>query len=120
MATAYKIFRPDEWAAFQRDGRFDGSADDMRDGFIHLSYPDQMLGTLKKYFAGAEPVILASVTPSNPAALKDEVSRGGALFPHYYAPLELSDIGPAIELQPAGSTFNEADLMSALKACEAD
>ena len=33
----YKILSVADWEAAQRAGRFEGSADDRRDGFIHFS-----------------------------------------------------------------------------------
>ena len=44
-------------------GRFDGSADDARDGFIHLSARHQVAGTLAKYFAGQRDLVLLAVDP---------------------------------------------------------
>ena len=44
-------------------GRFEGSADDARDGFIHLSARHQVAGTLAKYFAGQRDLVLLAVDP---------------------------------------------------------
>jgi uncharacterized protein (DUF952 family) len=74
-------------------GRFDGSADDVRDGFIHLSRGDQVEGTLAKHFAGQEDlVLLAFDAEALGDGLRWEVSRGGDLFPHLYAPLDLAQV----------------------------
>ena len=45
-------------------GRFEGSADDARDGFIHLSAGHQVSGTLAKYFAGQRDLVLLAVDPN--------------------------------------------------------
>jgi len=75
------------WAA----GRFHGSADDARDGFIHLSAGDQLAGTLASHFAGQDGLVLLALDAGRLGpALKWELSRGGALFPHLYAPLDLA------------------------------
>jgi uncharacterized protein (DUF952 family) len=75
------------WAA----GRFHGSADDARDGFIHLSAGHQLAGTLAAHFAGQEGLVLVALDAGRLGpALKWEASRGGALFPHLYAPLDLA------------------------------
>lgn len=87
-----KIFRAAEWAAFRADGRFDGSADDRRDGFIHLSWPAQVAGTIERHFAGEAGLVLARVAVSADPALKLELSRGGATFPHLYRALEWADV----------------------------
>ena len=75
------------WAA----GRFHGSADDARDGFIHLSAGHQLSGTLAAHFAGQEGLVLVALDADRLGqALRWEASRGGALFPHLYAPLDLA------------------------------
>ena len=85
----YKIMDGECWQAAIARGHFDGSADDVRDGFIHLSTAEQTPGTLAKHFAGRGGLIIAAVDSATAgAALKWEVSRGGALFPHLYEPLQ--------------------------------
>ena len=90
--TLLKIFRASEWQAFEADKRFDGSADDLRDGFIHLSTPEQVQGTLDRHFANETGLIIAEVGLANDPALRLEPSRGGALFPHLYRSLLSTDI----------------------------
>ena len=92
-ATAYKILTAEQWALFQADGVFLGAPVDLADGYIHLSTSDQVQGTLNKHFGGASGLVIAEV---DLAALGDtvkwEVSRGGALFPHIYAPLPIAAV----------------------------
>jgi uncharacterized protein (DUF952 family) len=92
-ATAFKIFTADQWAQFVNDGVFKGAPVDLADGYIHLSTADQLQGTLDKHFAGQVGLVIAEV---NLAALGDaikwEVSRGGALFPHVYGVLTMEAI----------------------------
>ena len=74
-------------------GRFEGSADDARDGFIHLSAGHQVAGTLAKYFAGQRDLVLLAVDPNRLGKrLRWEESRGGELFPHLYGPLDLDHV----------------------------
>jgi uncharacterized protein (DUF952 family) len=84
----YKIISQSEWRAAEAAGVFGGAAVDLADGFIHFSAADQVEETAAKYFAGQTDLLLVAV---NAAALGDalrwEASRGGALFPHLYAPL---------------------------------
>jgi uncharacterized protein (DUF952 family) len=73
--------------------RFEGSADDARDGFIHLSAASQIAGTLATHFAGQNDLVLIAVDAEQLGdRLKWETSRGGALFPHLYGPLELCHV----------------------------
>jgi uncharacterized protein (DUF952 family) len=86
-------------------GRFEGSADDARDGFIHLSAGHQIAGTLAEYFAEQQDLVLLAVDPDRLGSLRWEKSRGGELFPHLYGPLDLDHVisVEALVLQEDGS-----------------
>lgn len=89
----YKIFRADEWAAFEAAGQSDGAPIDVADGYIHFSTAEQAGETAAKHFAGEEGlVLLACDAEALGADLKWEPSRGGALFPHLYRPLDATDV----------------------------
>jgi len=88
----YKIFRASEWTSLLASGRFDGSPDDLRDGFVHLSTGDQLSGTLARHFAGEQALIAAELRLDGDPALRWELSRGGARFPHLYRPIRMEDI----------------------------
>ncbi|WP_439546363.1 DUF952 domain-containing protein [Sandarakinorhabdus sp.] len=93
MTPIIKLLRAAEWAQFQADGAFAGSADDLRDGYIHLSTPDQTPGTVAKYFAGEVGAVALTVDADGLAdELRWEPSRGGQLFPHLYRPLRLDEV----------------------------
>ena len=84
----YKICTQESWSEACAVGRYNGSADDLRDGFIHFSTFEQLRGTVDKHFAGRKNLLLIGVKSNELGAeLKWEPSRGGALFPHLYAPL---------------------------------
>jgi len=88
---AYKILRNPEYAAFKAQGHFSGSTVDIQDGFIHLSLASQLQGTLDKHYTDGVDLTLAEVELELCAGdIKFEVSRGGAAFPHLYAPLQKS------------------------------
>jgi len=94
--TIYKIFRIDEWSSAEREGRFLGSPDDNRDGFIHLSTAEQLHGTLAKHFVDENEIVLAAIEVSMLGDnLKWEISRGGMRFPHLYAALSLDAVSKA-------------------------
>ena len=89
----YKICPEPLWRAAEKAGRFDGAPVDFADGFIHFSSAGQAKETAAKHFAGQRDLLLiATETAALGDALKWEVSRGGALFPHLYAPLDLSAV----------------------------
>lgn len=93
MMTVIKLLRAAEWAAFDRDGVFAGSADDLRDGFIHLSTPAQADATRARHFAGETGLWEVSLdAQALGAALRWDISRGGARFPHLYRALVRADV----------------------------
>lgn len=92
-ATAFKILTADQWAQFQADGIFHGAPVDLADGYIHLSTADQLQGTLDKHFNGQTELVVAEVDlEALGNAIKWEVSRGGALFPHIYGALPIAAV----------------------------
>ena len=93
----YKVLRASEWQEAQTQGVFMGSADDLRDGFIHLSSHEQLAGTLARHFAGETGLVVLEIAAHRLAAnLKWEPSRDGALFPHLYGVLPLDAVISAI------------------------
>jgi uncharacterized protein (DUF952 family) len=89
----YKILADAAYEAAKTEGRFLGTSDDLRDGFIHFSAGHQVAETLAKHYPGQEDLLLLSVDPDRLGnALKWEESRDGDLFPHLYAPLDLAAI----------------------------
>jgi uncharacterized protein (DUF952 family) len=88
----YKILSVADWEAAQAAGRFDGSADDLRDGFIHFSDGEQVIGTASKYFSGQSGLVLLTVDQGRLDDLRWEKSRNDALFPHLYRALELDAV----------------------------
>ncbi len=87
-ATVYKLCDAAAWAAAVECGWFVGSADDVLDGFIHLSTAAQVAETARRYFSNTTDLRLAAFDTANLGdELRWEPSRGRALFPHLYAPL---------------------------------
>jgi|SRR5579859_2456547 len=93
VTTIYKICERPLWQAAEAAGEFRGSPDDTRDGFIHFSTAGQLAETAARHFANQPDLILVAVdTERLGSQLKWEPSRGGALFPHLYAPLSLEAV----------------------------
>jgi uncharacterized protein (DUF952 family) len=91
--TIYKICESALWREAEGAGLFRGAPVDARDGFIHFSTAAQVRETAARHFAGAADLMLIAVDPAAlGGALKWEVSRGGDLFPHLYAPLPLTAV----------------------------
>ena len=87
--TIYKICPEALWREARSRGVFAGAPVDLADGFIHFSTAEQVRETARKHFAGQHDLVLVAVDAAGLGpALKYEISRGGALFPHLYGPLD--------------------------------
>ncbi len=108
-----KIFRRPEWDQFRSAGETRGAPVDLADGFIHFSTPSQVVETAARHFATeSDLVLLACAADRLGEALKWEESRGGALFPHLYRPLRLTDVvwDKSLPLGASGHIFPEGML----------
>jgi uncharacterized protein (DUF952 family) len=106
----YKIFRRPEWDAFRAAGATAGAPVDLADGFIHFSTAAQVADTAARHFATESDLVLVAVaTETLGEALRWEPSRGGALFPHLYRDLRLSDVvwDKSLPLGATGHIFPE-------------
>lgn len=91
MPLIYKICPEALWREAEAAQRFAGAPADLADGFIHFSTGAQVRETAAKHFAGQDDLLLIAVDDAKLGpALRYEPSRGGAPFPHLYAPLDAS------------------------------
>lgn len=89
----YKIVPEALWRQAQEKGVFSGAPVDLADGFIHFSTAAQVAETAAKHFSGQQDLLLVAVEEAAlGTALKYEVSRGGAPFPHLYGALALDKV----------------------------
>lgn len=85
----YKILPRRAWEAAWDAGVYEGSDVDRADGFIHFSTAEQAQETAVRHFRRQPDLVVVAVEAEDLGpALRWEPSRGGALFPHLYAPLE--------------------------------
>jgi len=103
MALIYKISPRALWRRAEDIGRFEGAPIDRSDGYIHFSTAAQVAETAARHFAGAEDLVLVAVEAEDLGpALRYEPSRGGDLFPHLYADLDLKAVRSVSDL-PLGA-----------------
>jgi uncharacterized protein (DUF952 family) len=92
----YTLVRAADWAEAERAGEYRGSADDVRDGFLHFSTTEQVRASAAKHRAGVPDLLLvAADAAALGEALRFEPASGGrrpGLFPHLYGPLPLSAV----------------------------
>lgn len=113
MTLIYKLLSRPEWMKAQGAGVFEGSAIDLKDGYIHFSTAAQAPETGRKYFSNqAELIAVAVEAEALGEALKWEPSRGGELFPHLYGPLPVS---AAVSVEPVGLDAGGAPILGHLK-----
>ncbi len=93
MPLIYKICPEPLWRDAEPAGVFRGAPIDLQDGYIHFSTADQVRETAAKHFAGQDNLVLVAIDANALGdALRYEPSRGGDLFPHLYAPLDLKAV----------------------------
>jgi uncharacterized protein (DUF952 family) len=99
----YKICSASGWREAERQGLYRGSADDVRDGFIHFSSAAQLAETARKHFFGQTGLFLVEVdADALGEVLRWERSRNDELFPHLYSELDLGAVIAVLDL-PARS-----------------
>jgi uncharacterized protein (DUF952 family) len=96
----YKICPASAWRVAERQGVYRGSADDIRDGFIHFSTASQVAETAKKHFFGQTGLFLIEVdADALGEALRFERSRNDELFPHLYGELDMGAVTAILDLR---------------------
>lgn len=119
---AWRLFTPDEWQTAVDANAFSGTALDRKDGYIHLSLPEEVRKTVSTYFSSAPLLILAKISLlsfTNAGMTRmDWVASRRAFFPHVFreavgtetpSPPSIpmaSFVQPIIELVNTGDGFS--------------
>ena len=94
----YRLTTEEDWAASKAAGLILLNEDDERDGFLHLSGPDQAQETARVHY-GRELGLLALAIPEGDVPdLRWEESREGEAFPHAYGDVPASAVDHALRL----------------------
>lgn len=89
----FNLCRRPDWEVALALREYRGSADDLRDGFIHFSTAAQVVESAARHRRGVADLLLLSVEAAALGdALRWEPSRGGQLFPHLYGPLPTATV----------------------------
>jgi uncharacterized protein (DUF952 family) len=98
----YTLVRAADWRAAEALGFYQGSADDVRDGFLHFSAAEQLRASAAKHRAGIADLLMVEVAAAALGeALKWEAASGGSrlgLFPHLYGELPMSAVRRVVAL----------------------
>ena len=101
MTRIYKLLSKSDWESALAEGVLHGSAQDRADGYIHFSSASQLQATARRWFAGHKDLVVLEVEDHTlGSALKWEVSRDGAPFPHLFAPLPIQSVLSARAFMP--------------------
>ncbi len=110
----YKILSQEDWDVSQRLGHTQTALDE-GDGYVHLSTREQVQETLSLHYHGRDKVrLLEYIVEEMGMPVRWEASRGGQLFPHLYATLNLDGAKRVwvLALAPDGTPELPADIDS--------
>jgi len=98
--TIYKICTKEEWQTACKTRCFEGAAIDLHDGYMHFSTASQVKHTARLHFTERKGLVVVAVEAKCLGDdLKWEAARGGELFPHLFATL---DVGAAKSVTDLG------------------
>jgi uncharacterized protein (DUF952 family) len=104
----YKICPASAWREAERQGVYRGSADDIRDGFIHFSTAAQVAETARKHFFGQTGLFLIAVDADALGdALRWEPSRNEEMFPHLYGELDLGAVTDVLDMRARSDGYHD-------------
>ena len=96
------------WREAERQGVYRGSADDLRDGYIHFSTASQVAETARKHYFGQTGLFLIAVDADALGdALRWEPSRNDELFPHLYGELDLGAVTAILDMRARSDGYHD-------------
>jgi uncharacterized protein (DUF952 family) len=82
----YHIVFPEVWDAF--DTGIYRAASLETEGFIHCSFAGQLDGVIKRYYKGANEIVVVEIeTERLMSRVLNEPSTGNEIYPHIYGPI---------------------------------
>ena len=95
MRNVFKVLTTEDWNRSQKSGYISTDLDE-KDGFIHLSFANQLPLTLQLYFDNVQEIVLLKVDQKN---LTNEIiyedsnsKKRMGKFPHLYGKLPIENI----------------------------
>ena len=82
----YHIVLPEVWDVFDTDLYRTASLE--TEGFIHCSFAHQLEHVIKRYYSGAESIVVLEIeTERLMSRVVNEPSTGNEIYPHIYGPI---------------------------------
>lgn len=105
----YHLMLADAWERARDAGQI--APDSLTtEGFVHLSGPEQIVGTANRFFAGRTDLILLTLAPDLLPEVRWEDLHGHGRYPHAYGPLPLTSVVDARAWLPgADGAFTRPD-----------
>ena len=98
--TVCCITTVDQWNHSKNEGvHLDKSLDS--EGFIHCSYPNQLVKVANKHFKGIENVLILCIDSSQLSSkvIEEDLSNLNELYPHIYGPINIEAVISVIHFQ---------------------
>jgi uncharacterized protein (DUF952 family) len=100
-ARVFHLAEPAAWDAAQAIGRVVPASLE-REGFVHCSTLDQLVGTIERHFSDASELLLLQLAVDRLGPdLRWEESRPGEVYPHLYRPIDVDEIDDVVRWQRA-------------------
>ena len=89
----YHITTQADWDAAQPSGLYRHPSL-TAEGFIHCSYPEQILGVANRYFQGQDHLMLLAINRSqtNCDVIDEDLSNANQQYPHIYGPVPVNAV----------------------------
>ncbi len=98
----YHLCLRTDWHSALEKRSYEGTGDDLRDGFLHFSTREQVAESAARHRTGVADLLLIGVDPDSLGdTLKWETSRADQPFPHLYGALP-TDFAVRVEELPVG------------------
>lgn len=88
------------WEAAQAAGEYRPESLE-REGFVHCSMPDQVVGTASRFFRGQRGLVLLRIDAWKLRPRTKFEAADGQLFPHVYGPLNFDAVSAVLDFEPA-------------------
>jgi len=99
MDTLLHICARSDWEKARERGEY-RAASLASEGFIHLSTPDQVAATGRRFYRGQTGLVLLVVDTGRALPEVRYEAADGALFPHLYGPLPLDAVVEIRDFEP--------------------